>query len=425
MGVAARSRGAEAFRRSRALICLVVAIAASAPGFVSGRAGAAAAAGSFELKKVQHSAFAEGTDLAFGRNGLVVAGATGAGPEGGIQLYRAQSNGNLSHLAFGNCPGYDSDVGIYKNYVLQSVDVASSNIGCPDAGKEGIRIWNAREPRRPRPLAFADTIHGSHTVTVVGGTGYAYASSYSLTAPGEVDGVSVIDLRRDPARPKVRFIEFPDLDVSGDHDVMANESGTIPTSMGCHDIGIDMKRQRAFCAGITETHVWDIRDPADPVIVSVIRNPLINIHHNAAVNARGDILVIGDEYTGATNGVACAGPDNPNGALWFYDLSDPAAPRVLSWWAPPDVNPTLAQCTSHVYGTHSTKDWLAAGWFSAGLFVIDFSDPTSPQMIARSSPDGTSFWSAYFHRGRIYANSYSNRTTGGVYVFELVDPRKG
>lgn len=378
------------------------------------------AEGRFVLEQVDHSAFSEGTDLAFGRNGLMAAGATGSGSEGGIHLFQAKRDGKLKHLSFGNCPGFDSDVGIYKGFVLQSVDVGSSNVGCPDSGKEGIRIWDARDPRRPRPLAFAETIHGSHTLTVVGDTGIAYASSYSLTAPGAVDGISIVDLRRDPGRPQVRFLEFPDADVSGEHDVMENESGTTPTSMGCHDIGIDTRRQLAFCAGITETHIWNIKNPSQPIIISVIRNPLINIHHNAATNARGDVLVIGDEYTGATNGAACSAPNNPNGALWFYDISDPAAPEVLSWWAPPDVNPTVSQCTSHVYGTHPSRDWLVAGWFTAGIFVIDFSDPRAPQMIARHSGDGTSFWSAYFHRGRIYANSYSNRTTGGAYVFDLV-----
>lgn len=375
-----------------------------------------------DIAAVDHFAFPDGTDIGFGGD-LVVAGATGAGPVGGIHLFRTGKSGDLEHLSFGNCPGYDSDVGIYRNFAIQSVDVRSSNVGCPHADKEGLRIWDVRNPSRPIPAGFAETVHGSHTFTVVANTGFIYVSSYSLTSPHAVDGISIVDLRRDPTNPKVRFVEFPGPDASGTHAELENDSGAVPSSPGCHDIGVDMQRQLAFCAGITETQIWDIRNPAKPVIISIIQNPLINVHHNAAANGGGDILIIGDEYTGAATGIACSAPNNPNGALWFYDISEPSTPRVLSWWAPPDVNPTLSQCTSHVYGSHQKKDWLVAGWFSAGLFVIDFSEPTSPEMLARYDPSGTNFWSAYFHEGYIYANSYSGGDSGGLHVLKLTRKR--
>lgn len=371
------------------------------------------------IKMVDHFAFAEGSDLAFSNDGLLVAGAAGDGDIGGIHLFKMKKTGKIKHLSFGNCPGYHADVGLYKRYAIQSVDSPSTNIGCAADNKEGLRIWDIKNPKKPRPVGFAETTHGSHNFSMVGNTGLAYVSSYNLTGPQDVDGVSIVDIKKNPRKPKVTFLEFPDADSSGERE-MKNESGAVPASMGCHDIGIDMKQHLAFCAAITETQIWDIKNPRDPVIIEILYNPLINIHHSAIANSKGDILIIGDEFGGAAaGGVACSAPGAPTGALWFYDISDPTNPQLLSWWSPPDVNPTDEICTSHFYNVWPNKDWVVTSWYTDGLFVLDFSDPSSPEMIARYEPEDAIFWSSYIHKGYIYANSYSDEKTGGVYVFKM------
>lgn len=178
--------------------------------------------------------------------------------------------------------------------------------------------------RGPQSIGFAETVHGSRNLTAVGDTGLVYNSSYNLGDPTAVDGMSIIDVAANPENPPVRFLEFPDADNSDEHPDMANDSGTTPTSPGCHDIGLDLEQDLAFCAGITETMIWDISDPRNPTIETIIRNPDVSIHHGAQVNQAGDVLLVQDEWLGATGANSgCLAPNQPSGTIWFYDISDP------------------------------------------------------------------------------------------------------
>jgi hypothetical protein len=42
---------------------------------------------------------------------------------------------------------------------------------------EGVGVFDAKQPRRPKPIGFAETIHGAHNITSVGRTGLVYVSS--------------------------------------------------------------------------------------------------------------------------------------------------------------------------------------------------------------------------------------------------------
>ena len=389
------------------------------------------------LSVVHHDEFAFGTDLDFeGRT--VVAGAgdwDGTHPTG-IRLYDSKKPAQPKGLAFANCDAWHSDVGLWGKLAFQSVDDGDGNDTCsPGAGQEGVRIYDISNRRKPQSIGFAETIHGSHNFSVVDDAGLIYVSSYNLTDPTDVDGVSIVDVKADPQNPPVTFLEFPDVDATAEHEDMANESGDpLPDSPGCHDIGIDLERDLAYCAAITETMIWDISDRRRPVIVSIIRNPAINIHHGAYPNADGDVLVVNDEWAGASGGpTGCLLPQAPTGALWFYDVSDPRNPQgPLSYFAPPDPAPTDDFCTSHFFGTFPDRDWLVTSWYDHGIYVVDFSNPAAPQLKGRYDPggagEGANFWSAYPHQGYLYANSFAPATLtssdpanryGGLWVFAL------
>jgi hypothetical protein len=72
----------------------------------------------------------------------------------------------------------------------------------------------------------------------------------------------------------------------------------VSPAMGCHDITVFLPRQLA-AACITESQIWDVSEPEDPVIVSRIHNPAMQIHHSSALSWDGDVLVLGDEMGGA------------------------------------------------------------------------------------------------------------------------------
>lgn len=389
-----------------------------------------------------HDAFPYGTDLAF--NGDLVAAGAGAWDadaraDSGVHvLKRHPKNGMLQPLSFLNCSAWHADVDWVGSYIVQSHDSGGDNVNCaPGQGEEGIRVIDAKNPRKPHSIGFAETIHGSHNLTTIGDTGLVYNASYNLGNPAAVDGVSIIDVAANPENPPVRFLEFPDADASGEHEQMTNNSGTTPTSMGCHDIGLDLDHDRAFCAGITETMIWDISDPRNPSIETIIRNPDVSIHHGAQVNASGDVLLVQDEWLGAAGAnTGCLAPDQPSGTIWFYDISDPKNPQPKSYWSAPRPDPTSDFCTTHFFGTFEmpgengeARDMVVTSYYQHGVWVVDFSDPSAPTTHAFYEPDGANFWAAYPYRGKLYASSFAPATLtgtapetadkGGVWTFTL------
>jgi hypothetical protein len=386
-----------------------------------------------DLTVVAHDQFGYATDMAF-RGNLLVAGSgrwdSNADDDSGIYVYNIGNPARPKLMGFANCLAWHADVGIWKNLAFQSHDSTGDNQGCsPGEGKEGVRIFDIRGGT-PTSIGFAETIHGSHNLTTVGDTGLVYVSSYNLTNPADVDGVSIVDVAADPVAPPVTFLEFPDADNSPQHEDMRNDSGAVPASPGCHDIGLALDRNLAFCAGITETQIWDITNPRDPVIIDIIYNPGVNIHHGAYPNAEGDILVLNDEWLGASGlNTGCLAPRQPTGALWFYDIEDPRNPRPLSYWAPPEPDPTEDFCTSHFFGTFPDRDWLVTSWYDHGVWVVDFTDPLAPTTVASAEPEGANFWAAYPHRGHLFGTSFApasffgtdpaNEDAGGLWVFDL------
>lgn len=385
------------------------------------------------MRVVDQEPFPYGTDLDF-RGNLLLAGSgdwDGAYPTG-IRLFNVGDPRDAKPLGFTNCDAWHSDVAfVGGSHAVQSYDRDAPEDGCsPGKGEQGMRVYDVTNRNQPRSIGFAETLHGSHNLTAVGDTGLVYNSSYNLANPAAPDGVSIVDVAADPKDPPVTFLEFPDVDNSPQYEDMRNDSGRVPASMGCHDIGVDMERELAFCAGISESQIWDISDPRDPVIISIIYNPGLSIHHGARTNADGDILILGDEWAGAAGGpTGCLFPNGTTGALWFYDISDPSDPKLKSYWSPPTPAPLDDFCTAHFYDAFDDRDWVVSSWYDHGLYVVDFSDPSSPKMVAQYDPQGATFWSAYAQRGAIYANSFAPATLeshdpsaadkGGLWVFEL------
>jgi hypothetical protein len=389
-----------------------------------------------KLTERQRHTFPFGTDLSF-EGDQVVAGATDweSEEQGGIHLYERQSDGDLDHQSFVSCPGWHTDVdfvpdtpdddepaGTEPEYVAIAHDDAGDNECEPGAGEDGVGVVDLTGDE-PKPVGFADTLHGAHNLTTVGDTGLVYVSSYALGDPTARAGVSIVDVRANPKQPEHEFLEFPRAQATGDeHDEMENESGKVPESPGCHDIGLDLEEDLAFCAGITETHIWDISDPRDPVIIEIIQNPGINIHHSAQVNADGDVLVINDEWAGATGG--------PTGCLTPRPQTDTENPTPFGTWSPPEPKPTADFCTSHFFGTFENddgEDRLAVGWYDNGMWVVDFENPRLATTVAGFQPEGETFWAAYPYKGTLYANSFAPATLtgsddsgeGGVFVLDL------
>ncbi|MFP5351757.1 MAG: LVIVD repeat-containing protein [Actinomycetota bacterium] len=393
--------------------------------------------------KIEKDLFAQGSDLAF--NGRRVY----AGSYQGTALYKivGRRAGYLKQIGFHQCPGSQGDVSVVGTYVFVSIDAPASNnvensvcnntksTGFVEAekstGREGIRVVDYSDPKQPKQVAFIATKCGSHTHTLVpdGDTTYMYIESYPISQVADCNaaaGHGAVSILKFPTNDpsKITFDKFFDVTQTP----LPND-----TPIGCHDLQAWPEKDIVIAACITEAQVWDIKDPSNPVILSRITNPDVQIWHSAAFTWDGKYAIISDEYGGAAGGGGCTGDkDSTVGAMWFYDVTDPKNPELAGHYSLPRVPPADSadeanrfRCTTHIYTILPMKDpskYIAvSSFYSGGISVVDFSDPADPQEIGHylMTPGGVNpdTWSAYWYNGRVYTNDHASNL--GVAVFKV------
>ncbi len=410
-----------------------------------------------KTEDVDETRYGQGTDLAFEKDRLV------AGfYQGGFAVFKILNRApyiKQESVAF--CPGDQSDVSVYGDLVFQSVDRgqvkadgSASDGGCDSKSAsaadfmqskewEGVRIFRLfKGGRTPELEASLRTSCGSHTHTLVpeGKKLYMYVSSYPLHAPYPQCSHAT--------HQKVTIWEIDQKNPAKSKEVGQVALG--PTTLGCHDVTVVPEKDVAVAACLTEAQVWNIKNPAQPEIVSRIRHTNM-LFHSSGITWDGKIAVLGDEFAGAAAGAGCASPDGRLGAMWFYDVSDPSNPREVGHFGPPRTAPPetvegLARhsCTNHNFNILPMKDpkkyVLVTSWYAAGISAVDFSDPANPKETAFYVPEyegnqAPDTWAAYWYNGRVYTNDVSlPRATGslpatpsagvGVYTIDGYDSPK-
>jgi hypothetical protein len=368
--------------------------------------------------------YLNGSDIAFWGD-LAVFGNTGE--PGGFRLLDVSDPASPRLVGEFACPGSQADVSIWEDLVFVSVDATRAGPECSAESAtndqvvtgghwEGIRIVSIEDPTKPVQIATVDTDCGSHNHGLVPDTENGRLLLYIFSYPLGGQGVEC----NYPSHRKISVVEVP-LDDPKKAAVVSTPS--VSPAIGCHDVSVFVELELAATACITESQIWDISDPENPVIISRILNPAISIHHSAALSWDGETLVLGDEFTGQLAPVpGCAdGGAVPVGALWFYDVADPANPTLQGFFKIPRQE-TGQFCTAHNYNVvplASDRDILVAGWVDGGTTVIDFSDPVNPEEIGFYTPKEPvpgSSWSSYWYNGFIYANNEGDR---GIDVFAI------
>jgi hypothetical protein len=303
----------------------------------------------------------------------------------------------LAPTLVGNITGHyarDADI---LNYGNRTVLVTAS-------GSSGVGFFDVTDPTEIKDLGIQRM--SAHNIAVHRPGKVVYNSRSLGSPPG---GAEILDASN-PEAITSRVWNFER--VAADGSPVANT--------GCHDVMVYPEVHRAYCAAITQTLIWDIRDPLNPKVLSAIENPLINIHHSAFTILNHTVLVIGDEYGGAAL-YACYGSvtppvggtvSTPTGAIWFYDLTTPV-PTLLSWISPPIARPP-ATCTAH-FGSEIGQGtgMVAYGWYSAGTLLVDATNPLMPRLV-ESYPSAGSTWDSRYYRGYVFTGDGSL----GLGVFE-------
>ncbi len=386
-----------------------------------------------------------GTDLAFWGD-LAVAG-NYAFP-GGFRLISIADPTKPTVVGRFACKGPQSDVSVWKDLAFVSVDSPMDKPECDDAktlgqtdrrvldgqAYEGIRVVSIADRANPRQVAFVDTPCGSHTHTLVPDEANKRVLIYVLSYP--LGGQSASDCNAEKHR-KISVVAVPLQNPAGAHVIQGSTPDVSP-AIGCHDVTVFVPGKLAGAACLTESQLWDISDPAKPRVVSHIVNPAINIHHSTTFSYDGRTLAIGDELGGAAASPGCADDGDehvPLGAIWFYDVSNPALPVPKGTFSIPQQETTIG-CTAHNFNTvplATERDVLVSGWYNGGVTVVDFTDPAAPEQLghyAAKEPHVANVWSGYWYRGFIYANNFDtaidtsdpNGKSRGFDTYVLADP---
>jgi hypothetical protein len=304
-------------------------------------------------------------------------------------------------------PGDPTVVGREPDATGRDVDLIEHGDGTRTAvvadSAAGMRFVDVTDPREPELEA---TILGRpqanvHNVAVVPNTTIVY-NGRSVDRPG----VDVVDAS-DPENPE--------------------HVTTLQTGVPCHDVAFHAPDELATCAGVYQTQLWNVGDPADPSVVGQVTNPSITIHHWARPVDGGDLLVIGDEFLGATGPHAqgcAAGTENPTGegtltdplgALWFYDISDPSNPSLEGWLGADEMQEAgipPRPCTAHFGDQVGDRSKLVVSFIRGGVYLIDIADAARPSIVDHVALPGES-WEVRVRDGL----AYNTNTDRGVDVF--------
>ncbi len=287
----------------------------------------------------------------------------------------------------------------------------------------GFDVVNITDPHNASIVAQVKAPRDGHKLGIVPGTPFVYNANSKggdgdplFGTTGDVQGVG------DKGETEIYNLSDPE------HPQLVQE---FKNGYGCHHIffWIDatQDKERAICAGIEYTQIWDIKDPAKPkVIVSVPVHhgnpalpatsvPPLVFSHFSILSQDGTELIVGDEFMGGAT-AECDGvhtpvkdASGPLGNVWFYDVKDEKNPKLLGFFSPPPKmisNPDVtAGCTAHhgrlVPDPSGKRQLLAIAWYADGTVLIDFTDPTNPQMVDMWN-QGTNTWESWYYNGYIF-----------------------
>jgi putative cell wall-binding protein len=294
------------------------------------------------------------------------------------------------------------------------------DIGFDDEGDTvpyGTFIVDISDPYDPQTVSFVEVTKGSHNQTVHPSGEWMYNSNSSLVTTPPPYGIEIID---------IRDIENPE--IVGELDLplfagLGSES---------HDITFSTDGTRAYSAAVSQTHIIDTTDPAAPEIISTIRNPAIDVHHQSDPVTIGEetFLVITDEQAGAI-----ATGDCPGGGLYVYNITNEASPQFVGGFFIPELRPatnpdgSVGRCTAHVLRMHPDQGIMTIAWYNGGVRVIDISTLAGLSIGSGSGMEEIGFfrfgdsdlWSAKTNRfeddGSFYV--FGNDVRRGLDVFRF------
>jgi hypothetical protein len=248
----------------------------------------------------------------------------------------------------------------------------------------GFKIWDISDKRNPKLITYHRTgLEGAHRFDL--DDRYLYLST---SYDGFIGNILVIYDISNPARPEeVSRWWMPGQNVAG---------GEVPTWHGTDtQLHHAMRLGNELWAGCWHAGVRgiDISDITRPkTIASWDCHPAFPHPTHTAMRVPfkvggRDILIVADEEE-----ESAYGPGRNHAFLWFLEIGAGNSLKPISTFHVAEHETPYAH-DGHRFGVHQFQEHFFSGpllftaWFSAGLRLIDFSDPFEPTGVGHFIPD--------------------------------------
>lgn len=256
-----------------------------------------------------------------------------------------------------------------------------------------------------------------------------------------VEFVDIADLSAPQRLGVVQDLEGPHkMKLIGDHHVYT----TLPTYVIDYadpENPVDLGRVDEVCAhGLTldptqpttayhascQSWKWqivDVSQPAEPVLLTEVRDLDIDTPHSAASTPDSGLVAISDLRADYTE-VEC-----PGGGMHFYDIggdvadgASPVEPRKIgTWFAPytgarndPTASDPYGSCTLHGFEMNAERPVIATGNYTGGAWLVDVEEATDNRFLEE--------YSAEPERGRgptTWGNTIGGHVSAGDFTWYL------
>jgi hypothetical protein len=371
------------------------------------------------------------TDLAFWGDMVVQGSYTGFRLIDATYPSRPKVIVEVNDCAPNSFAGNQGDVAIYGNILSRSwnSNTPASGSSCDGnpvpPGFEGLHIFDISNKANPTIVASVDLQCGSHTQTMVPDL----ANNRLLVYVGSSSG----------ACTNFDIVEIPLMNPAGAH--LLRQEPT--TGHPCHDIGVILgSAMKLACAGGNSLTIYSLGGTEggtleDPEEMHHILPGIPSAAHSAAFTYDGKVVVFGWEPGGGVE-PRCTptGTVLPGGLVQTDDMKSyfffsVETGELLGKFILPRDQSVDEVCTIHNYNVVPLKNKngkpryvLVSGNYSAGISVVDFTDPANAREVAYADepplPDAGDGgdWSGYWYNGRIYE---SNQIFG-LLIWRLDDP---
>jgi hypothetical protein len=319
-------------------------------------------------------------------------------------------------VLFEGCNGNQGDIIVWDNILVRAWNSGAPGTttcgGLPvPAGFEGIHIFNISNQANPVLVGSVETVNGTHTLTAVPDLANNRLLVYSNASSGNGFEVISVPLATPSAATLLR---------------------TEAALGSCHDVQVFLGSvNRVVCVGGAGTTVYSV-DPADggslvnPVELYSFPLDGVSLAHAAAFTWDGQYFVVGHEPGG---GVSPECDDNDRELERTLFMYDTATGTLQGQWVIPNLQTSMDVCTTHNFNfipTLNGRDILILSAYTAGTWVVDFTDPNNIQTVASADPPTLDpnvlilggAWSTYWYDGFIY----ESEITKGLHVFRLNTP---